>query len=33
VTWNIIGFAFIILAIVGPLLVVLFLGIRSDDDT
>lgn len=31
--WDIAGLAFIIFVVVGPLLVVLLLGIRSGDET
>ena len=31
--WQVIGLAFIILVVAGPLLIVLLLGITSNDDT
>jgi hypothetical protein len=32
VNWNVVGFAFILLAVLGPVVVVLLLGITNDDD-
>jgi hypothetical protein len=31
--WNILGLAFILFVVVGPLLLVLLIGITNDDET